>query len=161
MRSTRLDVLLLLSITTVHQLYTLFSANDRALSLFLFPYEFMRLLFQYYVYLGDQKYVDLGLGSHRVKCRVNDKFRLIVIAERDVVYSKFPIPLINRLEKHYLVTLTSLTPAQSRVVHKLREWVTEFSTVQIPQHEQRRLVGVFFSPFVFIHVRLEALGFGS
>ena len=100
--------------------------------------------FQYYVYFGGEKYVDLGLGSHRVKCRVDDKFRLIVIAEKDIVYSKFPIPLINRLEKHYLVTLTSLTPAQSRVVDKLREWVTEFSTVQIPQHEQRRLVGVIF-----------------
>ena len=30
---------------------------------------------QCYVYLGGQKYVDLGLGSHRVKCRVHDEFR--------------------------------------------------------------------------------------
>ena len=98
--------------------------------------------FQYYVYFGGQKYVDLGLGSHRVKCRVDDKFRLIVIAEKDVVYSKFPIPLINRLEKHYLVTSTSLTPAQSRVVEELREWVTKFSAVQTPPHERRRLIDI-------------------
>ena len=30
---------------------------------------------QYYVYLGGQRYVDLGLGTHRVKCRVHENFR--------------------------------------------------------------------------------------
>ena len=35
---------------------------------FLFP-------LQYYVYLGGQPYVDLGLGTHRVKCRVHEKFK--------------------------------------------------------------------------------------
>ena len=55
--------------------------------------------------------------------------RLIVIAEKDVVYNKFPIPLINRLEKHYLVTLTSLTPYQMELVDKLRSWVSDFSQV--------------------------------
>jgi hypothetical protein len=30
---------------------------------------------QYYVYMGGGRYVDLGLGTHRVKCRVDDKFR--------------------------------------------------------------------------------------
>ncbi|XP_072022384.1 E3 ubiquitin-protein ligase rnf213-alpha-like [Amphiura filiformis] len=29
---------------------------------------------QYYVYLGGQRYVDLGLGTHRYKCRVDKKF---------------------------------------------------------------------------------------
>lgn len=55
--------------------------------------------------------------------------RLIVIAEKDVVYNEFPIPLINRLEKHYLVTLTSLTPDQMELVDKLRTWVSDFSEV--------------------------------
>lgn len=31
--------------------------------------------FQYYVEFGGERYVDLGLGSHRVKCKVNKKFR--------------------------------------------------------------------------------------
>ncbi|XP_068694646.1 E3 ubiquitin-protein ligase rnf213-alpha-like isoform X2 [Montipora foliosa] len=93
---------------------------------------------QYYMYFGGQKYVDLGLGSHRVKCRVDDKFRLIVVAERDVVYSKFPIPLINRLEKHYLVTSASLNPQQKYIVHRLHEWVKQFSTVEVPRHQQMR-----------------------
>ena len=57
-------------------------------------------------------------------------FRLIVIAEKDVVYNKFPIPLINRLEKHYLVTLTSLTPDQMELVDKLKSWVSDFSEVR-------------------------------
>ena len=85
--------------------------------------------------------MDLGLGSHRVKCRVDDKFRLIVIAEKDVVYSKFPIPLINRLEKHILVTSSSLTPAQSLVADKLTEWITKFSAVQTPTYK-RRLIDI-------------------
>ena len=57
---------------------------------------------QNYMMLGDHRYVDLGLGTHRVKCRVHEKFRMIVIAEDSDVWEKFPIPLINRLEKHYL-----------------------------------------------------------
>ncbi len=52
-----------------------------------------------------------------------------MIAEKDVVYNNFPIPLINRLEKHYLVTLTSLTPDQMDLVDKLRKWANEFSEV--------------------------------
>ncbi|XP_057717215.1 E3 ubiquitin-protein ligase rnf213-alpha-like isoform X2 [Corythoichthys intestinalis] len=78
---------------------------------------------QYYVYLGGQKYVDLGLGTHRVKCRVHNDFRLIVIEEREVVYKQFPIPLINRLEKHYLDIHTVLTTEQRRLVEELEEWV--------------------------------------
>ena len=41
-----------------------------------FPYFFLfHFAVQYYVYFGGQKYVDLGLGTHRVKCRVHDDFR--------------------------------------------------------------------------------------
>ena len=33
------------------------------------------LLNQYYIQLGDQRYVDLGLQTHRVKCRVHNDFK--------------------------------------------------------------------------------------
>ena len=56
-------------------------------------------------------------------------WRLIVIAEKDVVYNNFPIPLINRLEKHFLVTSTSLTPDQMELVGKLRIWANDFAEV--------------------------------
>lgn len=85
---------------------------------------------QYYVCLGDQKYVDLGLGSHRVKCRVHRNFRLIVIEERDVVYKQFPIPLINRLEKHYLDIHTVLKTEQKRMVEELEKWVALFVSLK-------------------------------
>ncbi|XP_067860096.1 E3 ubiquitin-protein ligase rnf213-alpha isoform X2 [Heptranchias perlo] len=81
---------------------------------------------QYYVYLGGQKYVDLGLGTHRVKCRVHPNFRLIVIEEKEVVYKEFPIPLINRLEKHYLDINTVLVREQRDVVEDLKQWVRSF-----------------------------------
>ncbi|RXN29563.1 E3 ubiquitin-protein ligase RNF213-alpha-like protein [Labeo rohita] len=81
---------------------------------------------QYYVSLGGQKYVDLGLGTHRVKCRVHRDFRLIVIEEKDIVYKQFPIPLINRLEKHYLDLNTVLKSEQKDLVQKLEQWVQSF-----------------------------------
>ncbi|XP_073901038.1 E3 ubiquitin-protein ligase RNF213 isoform X4 [Castor canadensis] len=85
---------------------------------------------QYYVYLGGQKYVDLGLGTHRVKCRVHPDFRLIVIEEKDVVYTQFPVPLINRLEKHYLDIQTVLEDWQRSIVRELARWAQEFADVK-------------------------------
>ncbi|MBN3286120.1 RN213 ligase, partial [Polyodon spathula] len=84
---------------------------------------------QYYVCLGGQKYVDLGLGTHRVKCRVHKDFRLIVIEEKEVVYKQFPIPLINRLEKHYLDINTILKSDQKQIVEELGKWVDVFVAV--------------------------------
>ncbi|KAM9716156.1 E3 ubiquitin-protein ligase rnf213-beta [Menidia menidia] len=82
---------------------------------------------QYYVYLSRQQYVDLGLGSHRVKCRVHTSFRLVVVEDQKKVYEHFPVPLINRLEKHRVDRSTDLQPWQHRVLHRLREWVESFS----------------------------------
>lgn len=82
---------------------------------------------QYYVYLSKQQYVDLGLGSHRVKCRVHTNFRLVVVEDQKKVYELFPVPLINRLEKHRVDRSTDLETWQHRVLHKLKEWVKEFS----------------------------------
>ncbi|XP_055509816.1 E3 ubiquitin-protein ligase rnf213-alpha isoform X2 [Leucoraja erinacea] len=85
---------------------------------------------QYYVYLGGQKYVDLGLGTHRVKCRVHPKFRLIVIEEKEVVYREFPIPLINRLEKHYLDINTVLDREQRSTANCMEKWVQRFTAAK-------------------------------
>ncbi|XP_077330450.1 E3 ubiquitin-protein ligase RNF213-like isoform X3 [Lithobates pipiens] len=82
---------------------------------------------QYYVCLAGQKYVDLGLGTHRVKCRVHPKFRLIVIEEKEVVYKDFPIPLINRLEKHYVDINTYLKKEHNVIVEELEAWVRDFT----------------------------------
>uniref|UniRef100_A0A3B3UFU9 RING-type E3 ubiquitin transferase n=1 Tax=Poecilia latipinna TaxID=48699 RepID=A0A3B3UFU9_9TELE len=82
---------------------------------------------QYYVYLSKQQYVDLGLGSHRVKCRVHTNFRLVVVEDQKKVYEYFPVPLINRLEKHRVDRSTDLEAWQHHVLNKLREWVKAFS----------------------------------
>ncbi|XP_057290514.1 E3 ubiquitin-protein ligase rnf213-alpha-like isoform X3 [Hydractinia symbiolongicarpus] len=89
---------------------------------------------QYYVYLGGKSYVDLGLGTHRVKCRVHEDFKLIVIADKETVYESFPIPLINRLEKHYVVTSTCMTKQEKQVVVELKEWAHDFSHVPSTRH---------------------------
>ncbi|XP_053308819.1 E3 ubiquitin-protein ligase RNF213 [Spea bombifrons] len=93
---------------------------------------------QYYVYLAGQKYVDLGLGTHRVKCRVHPKFRLIVIEEKEVVYKDFPIPLINRLEKHYLDINTVLSDKQKSVVADLNNWIDYFTAAKTEHLLEKR-----------------------
>lgn len=95
---------------------------------------------QYYVYLSKQQYVDLGLGSHRVKCRVHTNFRLIVVEDQKKVYEHFPVPLINRLEKHRVDRSTDLEPWQHRVLHKLKDWVKAFSGEAL---ENFSLPGIF------------------
>lgn len=65
--------------------------------------------------------------------------RLIVIAEKDVVYNRFPIPLINRMEKHFLVMSSGLTEAQKDVTNNLQGWVEDFAHVCRPAYEKKRL----------------------
>uniref|UniRef100_A0A3B5M1E9 RING-type E3 ubiquitin transferase n=1 Tax=Xiphophorus couchianus TaxID=32473 RepID=A0A3B5M1E9_9TELE len=104
---------------------------------------------QYYVCLGGQKYVDLGLGTHRVKCRVHKDFRLIVIEEREVVYKQFPIPLINRLEKHYLDIHTVLKAEQKKMVEELDRWAKLFVSLT-GQHAGAADMYKYTLPDVFI-----------
>ena len=54
--------------------------------------------------------------------------RLILIAEKKRVYQEFPTALINRLEKHFVVTSTILTEEQLSIEQKLNEWVQKFCT---------------------------------
>jgi len=44
-----------------------------------------------------------------------------------VVYEKFPIPLINRLEKHILTMSTILTEDQIDVADELTKWTKQFA----------------------------------
>ncbi|KAF5886723.1 E3 ubiquitin-protein ligase, partial [Clarias magur] len=83
---------------------------------------------QCYVKLGGSYYVDLGLGSHRVKCRVKDEFRLIVIEEKSIVYEQFPTPLLNRLEKHCLEISDILPDHAKELQYELEEWLSKFVT---------------------------------
>ncbi|XP_035771851.1 E3 ubiquitin-protein ligase rnf213-alpha-like [Neolamprologus brichardi] len=92
---------------------------------------------QYYVTLGGQKYVDLGLGTHRVKCRVHQNFKLIIIEEKEAVYEQFPIPLINRLEKHYLDINTVLTEEQKVIARQLEAWVNDFVSLSSYSSEKK------------------------
>lgn len=81
---------------------------------------------QCFVSLGGNYYVDLGLGTHRVKSRVKDEFRLIVIEEKNVVYTQFPTPLLNRLEKHCLDMNTILNRQQQQLKQDLQTWARMF-----------------------------------
>ncbi|XP_065678479.1 E3 ubiquitin-protein ligase rnf213-alpha [Hydra vulgaris] len=90
---------------------------------------------QYYVSFQEKNYVDLGIGTHRVKCRVHEDFRLIVIADKENVYKTFPIPLINRLEKHFLTPFNGMEHSQIELAEKLKKWASDFSSVNSLTHE--------------------------
>ena len=54
-------------------------------------------------------------------------FRLILIAEKNTVYAKFPTPLINRMEKHFVMTSSVLLDWQQEVLDNFQEWTRIFS----------------------------------
>ena len=45
------------------------------------------------------------------------------------MYERFPTPLINRLEKHFVLTSSVLEEWQTEVLEWLKEWVEKFSHV--------------------------------
>ena len=89
------------------------------------------LLNQSYVRLLGKNWVTIGIGSQRVECPVDPKFRLIVVADKTTVFNQFPPPLINRLEKHILTmsTIISAVPVVKEIVKKLSTSIKSFSTV--------------------------------
>ena len=52
------------------------------------------------------------------------------------MYKKFPTPLINRLEKHFVLTKTVLTEEQSKVHCLLEEWVIRFAHIEGKKYVQ-------------------------
>ena len=63
-------------------------------------------------------------ASHSICCR------LVVIADKNKVHSEFPIPLINRLEKHYVSATSLLSREQKDLKAQLEEWTHRFVTPQ-------------------------------
>ena len=101
---------------------------------------------QYYYELGGDKYVYLGINTHRIQCRVNEDFRLIIISDKASVYDskRFPIPLINRLEKHFLNSLSILNPKELELMNKLEDWAkTEFGLKSRSQTRRLHLNEIF------------------
>lgn len=54
---------------------------------------------------------------------------MVVVAEKRVVYREFPIPLINRMEKHFLTMEGMLSDVQLKLAVDLEKWVKNFSSV--------------------------------
>ena len=55
---------------------------------------------------------------------------MILIAEKDKVYEEFPTPLINRLEKHFVVTSTVLDNAQKEFLAELEAWARGYACIR-------------------------------
>lgn len=64
----------------------------------------------------------------KLTLNITHYYRLIVIADKRKVDAEFPIPLINRLEKHYMSSTSLLNDSQKRVANRLKEWADKFVT---------------------------------
>ena len=59
---------------------------------------------QYYVYFGGQRYVDLGLGTHKVKCRVHTDFRYVLQLNSHVTLLRLFLLMTNFKIFHALIS---------------------------------------------------------
>lgn len=91
------------------------------------------VLNQYYSYLGNKRFVDIGFGNEKMKAEVHKDFRLVVIAEKKDA-DKFAIPLLNRFEKHYLTYETLLKDDQKENIDAIDNWVKSFLTQSLKQN---------------------------
>ena len=56
-----------------------------------------------------------------------------MIAEKDKVYDDFPTPLINRLEKHFVLTSSALEDWQTEVLRECELWISHFCETRYKQ----------------------------
>ena len=97
------------------------------------------VLNQSYSLVSGERFTDIGLGTHRLKSKVHKEFRMILLAEENVVMETFSTPLINRLEKHQLVMSTMLDESQAYIVTQIEEWAEKFAKLRnaLPSEQQR------------------------
>lgn len=96
------------------------------------------VLNQYHASLGGKRFVEIGFGNHKTLVEVHKDFRLVVIAEIEDA-KKFPIPLLNRLEKHCLNYTTLITDEEKEAMKVIEIWVTNF-TSKLPKLEKKSAI---------------------
>ena len=88
-------------------------------------YHFVFLIDLFRHHLGIAWYMVLSYMMRAfVACLIY--FRLVVIADKNKVHSEFPIPLINRLEKHYVSATSLLSDTQKKLKEDLEKWTKLF-----------------------------------
>lgn len=76
------------------------------------------MLNQHYIDFNGKKLCRLALGPNSKLCAVHEKFKCIVIADRDLAErpkdgkSRLPAPMLNRFEKQLLLRQEMIIPAR-------------------------------------------------
>jgi hypothetical protein len=95
------------------------------------------LLNKYWTLYRGQRFVELGLGQERGKCKVDPKFRLIVVEKKDHVLKEYAIPLLNRFQKQSVSLEAVLTKEEQTHVKSIKMWVSK----KFPADNSASLVG--------------------
>lgn len=71
------------------------------------------------------------------------------------MYEKFPTPLINRLEKHFVLTSSVLKEWQQEVLTHFENWIEDFSGVRYERigHEKYMCAKMHATAILHIHSR--------
>ena len=90
---------------------------------------------QCYHYCLGRRYVDMGLGTNRVKCSVDLGFRLIMVEDEQKA-RELPIPFLNRMEKHFLDVDCILSQKLGGCLKVLKGKLENFTTLKRRDKQQ-------------------------
>ena len=76
--------------------------------------------------------------------------RLILIGEKETVYKKFSTPLINRLEKHFVLASSVLEDWQRALLESFEQWIRKFSRARLGFLFNTYCTFFFNSNFLFL-----------
>lgn len=120
------------------------------------------LLNKYWSEFGDQRFVELGLGQERGKCKVDPKFRLVVVEKKDHVMTKYAIPLLNRFQKQSISLEAVLTDLEKVQVNTINQWIQRtFKTGSETTGEIKGVVGFTFDCTPALVLALDKAGFSG
>eukprot|EP01080_Neovahlkampfia_damariscottae_P004913 gene4913-8502_t len=83
-----------------------------------------------YMESDGQRFVKLAVGTYSKTCVVHQKFRIILIVDKQNAYSRLTPPLLNRFEKQLLLRKDILNSSQILLEKRIIKWVNHFSEKQ-------------------------------
>jgi len=91
------------------------------------------MLNQHYSRRAGKQFCRIAIGPHSARCLVHEKFRLIVVAEKeDIDCGKLPPPLLNRFEKQRLGFSDLLENEEKELVGSIGNWLEDYVIQQDP-----------------------------
>ena len=73
--------------------------------------------------------MKFSINKNIAVINTNCVLRLPIITARSFQAIKFPIPLLNRLEKHYFTLVESMSAGEMEAVREIEKWIEDLTTI--------------------------------